>query len=135
MTPGRANAQAGATGDGELIAPKGAYGAYAAPIWAEAPDQEILGVGYKPLMVAAAPVQVLVTAISPACSPGWRRVMLEPSARATVSSPRRAGSLQGQLPAVGVCASLLLVLLEGDYIYVADGLLLSWVLAEVAGPA
>jgi hypothetical protein len=48
---------------------------------------------------------------------------------------RRAGSLQGQLPAVGVCASLLLVLLEGDYIYVADGLLLSWVLAEVAGPA
>jgi hypothetical protein len=117
-----------------LSAPIGAYGAYAALIWAEAPDQEIrcgLQAAHGRRSTGTGPRDGDHSCVFARLAPRDAGAF----GKSDRQLARRAGSLQGQLPAVGVCASLLLVLLEGDYIYVADALLLSWVLAEVAGPA
>lgn len=93
------------------------------------------GVVHKPLLVGA----VIALAVVMAGSHGLLAALAPADADAFDERDRRiawrGGHVGGLVLAVGVCAALVLTLLEVPYVHIANALLLAWVLAELADQA
>lgn len=112
-----------------------AYGGYAAVLAAEVSDRDVREFAYKPMMVVA----TIVLAVIMAVGHGVLAARTPRDAGTLDERDRwfalRASRLGGLVLAVGVFGSLVLAMAEAASFYVANALLLSWVLAEVANRA
>jgi hypothetical protein len=115
---------------GSLVIVYGAYFALVARI--SLASTEAAGIAYKPLLILATVPLAALAAVS--------HIVL------AIRSPKEANSyderdrlitlraerLGGYVLAVGVCAGVVLAMLELRQFYIAHALLLAWVLAELA---
>lgn len=108
-----------------------AYGAYAAAIAFQLRSEDVVDVAYKLLMIVA----TVLLAIIMAFTHGVMAAFAPSDANAFDERDRdlswRAGHVGGYVLAAGVFAALTLTLFEVDYFYIANVLLLAWVIAEI----